>query len=70
MQEDTLKEQLKQYNNELELVYNNFNLSFSHDSQIDDISKYQIFAGGKRIRPILIFIISNLFFLSLKPFAY
>lgn len=61
MQEDTLKEQLKQYNNELELVYNNFNLSFSHDSQIDDISKYQIFAGGKRIRPILIFIISNLF---------
>ena len=59
--ENILEKLSKQYDNELNLIYANFEKSFSSNLSISNISKYQIFSGGKRIRPLLIFIITNLF---------
>ncbi|MGI6680806.1 MAG: polyprenyl synthetase family protein [Bdellovibrionota bacterium] len=56
--EDNLLEQFKE---ELNIIYQNFNESFSNETLLDSISRYQIFAGGKRVRPLLIFIVASLF---------
>lgn len=51
----------RKYEIELNTIYKNFENSFSSPLSISSISKYQVFSGGKRIRPLLIFIISSLF---------
>lgn len=60
MQENSIEHLLEKYENELKELYANFNKSFNDTSSLCDISKYQIFSGGKRIRPLIIFIIANL----------
>ena len=59
--ENILTNLSKQYESELKTIYTNFEKSFSSPSLLSNISKYQIFSGGKRIRPLLIFVISSLF---------
>ncbi len=60
MQENTIEFLFKKYNIELEQIYENFNSSFHKSSSLCNISKYQVFSGGKRIRPLIIFVIANL----------
>lgn len=61
MQEDLLKNIIDGYKNELIILNENLENNFSlGSSYLSSISKYQIQTGGKRIRPLLIFIIAKL----------